>query len=126
MPEADTTSGAHEIAFEAYGVRVAVDATEPRVLEGVRRFLPPDSQPCPPETAECRFSVSRTKTGTYSITRNGKELTGTNDVHLELALEVLDSQIRTHLGRTAPDAIFIHAGAVSHRGAAIVIPALSF
>jgi hypothetical protein len=126
MPEADTTKGAQEIAFEAYGVRVVVDATEPQVLEGVRRLLPPDSQPCPPETAGCRFSVSRTTTGTYSVTRDGKQLTGTNDVHLELALELLDSQIRIYLGRTAPDTIFVHAGAVSHRGSVIVVPAMSF
>ena len=43
-----------------------------------------------------------------------------------MALELLDSQIRIYLGRRAPDAIFIHAGAVSHRGVAVVMPGMSF
>ena len=126
MSDVGPTGNLNEIAFEAYGVRVAIDATEPHVLERVRPFLPPDSQPVAAETVECRFSINRTEIGTYSITRDGKQLTGTNELHLDLALELLDSEIRIYLGRTAPEAIFIHAGAVSHRGRAIVIPARSF
>jgi hypothetical protein len=121
--ETDETT---EIAFEAYGVRLSVDASEPAVLERIRQFLPPGSQPCPPESVECRFSLTRNRVGTYSINRNGKELNGTGNLHLDLALELFDSQLRIYLGRTAPDAIFIHAGAVSHRGVAMVMPGMSF
>src|SRR5829696_5301764 len=111
MVDLMTTDSAGEIAFEAYGVRLAVDAGDPTVLDRVLQFLPPGSQPCPPEAVECRFSLTRHEVGTYSISRNGKRLNGTRNLELNLALELLDSQLRIYLGRTAPDAIFIHAGA---------------
>jgi hypothetical protein len=126
MSDRAGSSGVSEVAFEAYGVRLAVDADEPRLLEQVRRFVPPGAHPCPPETVECRFSLVRSDVGTYSIHRNGKRLNGTKSLQLDLALELLDSQLRIYLGRTAPDTIFIHAGAVSHRGVAIVMPGMSF
>jgi hypothetical protein len=121
-----SVNGVSEMAFEAYGVRLAVDAGDQEVLEQVRQFMPPGAHPCPPEAVECRFSLVRSQHGTYSIHRNGKRLNGTKSLQLDLALELLDSQLRIYLGRTAPDAIFIHAGAVSHRGVAVVMPGMSF
>lgn len=126
MSDQQQTQRGNELAFEAYGVRLAVDASEPDVLERVRQYLPPGSQPCPPEAVQCRFSLVRSEIGTYSITRDGKELNGTTNLELDLAVELLDSQMRIYLGRTAPDAIFIHAGVVSHRGVAMVTPGASF
>ena len=126
MNDVGPTSGAHVLAFEAYGVRLAVDTSEQHVLERFRHFLPPGARPCPPETVERRYAVTRDDVGTYSITRDGKELAGTTGLELDLAIELLDSEVRIYLGRTAPEAIFIHAGAVSHRGRAIVMPAKSF
>lgn len=126
MADLIQTDDTNEIAFEAYGVRLAVGASDEAVLERIRQFLPPGSQPCPPETVECRFSLTQNKVGTYSINRNGKELNGTGNLDLDLALELFDSQLRIYLGRTAPDTIFIHAGAVSHRGMAMVMPGMSF
>jgi hypothetical protein len=120
------TDGAHEIAFEAYGVRLAVGAGEEEVLERIRRILPPGSQPCSPETVDARFSLTRGEFGTYGITKNGKKLGGISKLELDLALEVLDSQLRLYLGRTAPDAVFVHAGVVSRNGVGIIIPAASF
>jgi hypothetical protein len=126
MAEPIQTDEMNEIAFEAYGVRLAVDASEENELERIRQFLPPGWQPCPPEEVECRFSLTRNRVGTYTILRNGKELLGTGNLGLDLALELFDSQLRIYLGRVAPDAIFIHAGAVSHRGVGMVLPGMSF
>jgi len=111
------------VAFEAYGLRVAVDASE-EVLELVRRLLPPDSRPCPPDAVQTRFSITRNQVGTYSINRDGEQLI--NRLELDMALEMLDTKLRIYLGRKSPEAIFIHAGAVAHRGMAIVMPGLSF
>lgn len=47
-------------------------------------------------------------------------------VELDLALEILDSQIRIYIGEKAPERIFVHAGAVGHRARAIVMPGMSF
>jgi hypothetical protein len=62
--------------------------------------------------------------GTYSVAVN--DYTLSHGLDLELALMLLDSQVRLHLGRKAPDTIFIHAGVVAHRRAAIVMPGASF
>jgi hypothetical protein len=60
------------------------------------------------------------------LTRDDQELGGTQTVDLDLALDILDSQLRLFLGANAPDSIFIHAGVVAHNSVSIVIPAASF
>jgi hypothetical protein len=45
---------------------------------------------------------------------------------LALALVTLESQLRTWIAVYAPDAVFVHAGAVGHDGGAIVVPGESF
>lgn len=119
-------SGEQEIAFEAFGVRLAVAATEPELLELVRPYLPPGWRPCPASKVEQRFSIVIEENGTYALARDGTPLAGARGLERDLALELLDSQLRLYLGRKAPDTIFIHAGVVGHRGRAIVIPAPSF
>lgn len=126
MADPGPTDAEREIAFEAYGLCLAVSTSEPELLERVRRFLPPNSQPCPPEAVQTRFSITDNGVGTYSIGRDGQPLNGTRNLELDLALEILDSQLRIYLGRKAPDLIFVHAGAVAHRGLAIVLPGQSF
>jgi hypothetical protein len=111
------------IAFEAYGLRVAVEANQD-LLELVRRVVPPDSKPCDPDAVQTRFSITRSPVGTYAISKDGQQLNAR--LHLDMALEVLDSKLRIYLGRKAPESIFIHAGAVAHRGMAIAIPGRSF
>jgi hypothetical protein len=115
-----------EIAFEAYGVRLAVGAGTPEILDRIQPLLPPGWRPCPRAAVEARFWIVGDDRGKYSLFRNRKELAVTRGLELELALLLLDTQLRIHLGRTAPDTIFIHAGAVAHNGRMIVIPARSF
>ena len=124
--EAEQNGGANEIAFEAYGVRLAVRASRPVLLERIRQFLPPGWQPCPPAAAECRFSLSTDGSGVFYLARDGDQLSGTTSVDLDLVLELLDTQLRLYVGTNSPDAIFIHAGVVAHRGRAMVIPSPSF
>jgi hypothetical protein len=116
----------HEIAFEAFGVRVAVGASRPEVLDRVREYLPPGWRPCPASVVERRFALAVDAMGTCRITRDGKEVSGGRSLELDLALELLDSQLRLYIGRMAPDTIFVHAGVVAHEGRAIVMPGTSF
>jgi hypothetical protein len=118
--------GVDEIAFEAYGVCLAAGSSDPLVLDRMRQFLPPGWKPCPASAVEERFILVSDDAGRYSLTNGGEPLAGTRQLHLDLALDIFDSQLRIYLGRMAPDAIFVHAGVVSHRGSAIVIPAASF
>lgn len=126
MAEPQQTHSAVEIAFEAYGLRLGVRADDAELLDRVRQLLPPHSRPCPPEAVQTTFAITRNAVGTYAISRDGEKLTGSRNIELDLALEMLDSQLRIYLGRKSPEAIFIHAGAVAHRGVAIVMPAMSF
>jgi hypothetical protein len=126
VSEREDGNGRHEIAFEAFGVRLAVGASPPELLDRVRPYLPPGWRACPASTVERRFALAIEETGTYAVTRDGKTLGGGRGIELELALELLDSQMRLYIGRKAPNSIFVHAGAVAHRGKAIVMPAKSF
>jgi hypothetical protein len=123
--QADAASK-HELGFEAYGVRIAVGTSSPELLEEVRRYLPPGSTPCPPSTAEHRYELAVEDAGTYAVRRDGDVYPGAQGVELDIALELLDSKLRLYIGRKAPDAIFVHAGAVAHGDRAIVMPGMSF
>lgn len=125
MAKRGKTEDMSAIAFEAYGLRMAVDASQ-EVLELVRQLLPPGAEPCPPDDVLARFVITRNEVGTYSLSRDGENFSGTKNLDLDLALALLESQLRIYLGRRAPDAIFVHAGAVAHRGEAIVLPGMSF
>jgi hypothetical protein len=120
----EVSTGDHEIAFDAYGVRLAVGASRSELLDRVHLLLPPGSTPCSSSTVEHRFVITAEETGTYGVARDGKALT--QGVDLEFALTLLDSQLRLYVGLMAPEAIFVHAGVVAHHGTTIVMPATSF
>jgi len=122
----DQSQGGGEIAFEAYGVRLAVTASRAELLDRVRPFLPPGWQPCSPKSVECRFSLSVDDAGAFLLERDTERLSGGKSIDLDLVLDLLDSQLRLYVGANAPDAIFVHAGVVAHRGMAIVLPSRSF
>lgn len=123
MADSRQTGDLSAIAFEAYGLRVGLDAS-PDLLDLLRRVVPPDSKPCDPGAVQTRFSITRSPVGTYAISKDGHQLNSRLD--LDMALEILDSKLRIYLGRKAPDSIFIHAGVVAHREMGIAIPGRSF
>lgn len=124
VDEAGAAALAQEIAFEAFGVRIAVSASRADVLDRVRAILPPGWRECSPSTVERRYTLTTEAAGTYAITRD-HELK-THGLDLDLALGMLDSEIRVYVGRRAHGYVFIHAGAVSCRGRGIVLPGTSF
>lgn len=62
--------------------------------------------------------------GAYGLTRDGQPLY--SGFELEFALILLEGELRADVALRAPDAIFVHAGVVAHRGRAILIPGKSF
>jgi hypothetical protein len=118
-----------EIAFEAFGVRLAVGATDEAVLERMRSWLPPGWKPCPESAVEARFVIKPEDTGgAYELiaSDNTRDTQLGRAFDLDMLLELLDFQLRVYLGRMSPDTIFVHAGAVAHNGAAMVMPSFSF
>jgi hypothetical protein len=118
------TEHKHEIAFEAFEVRVALSANRPELLERLRVLLPPGWRPCSASAVEDRFVLIAHEVGTYELTAN-EHIVG-RGLDLELALTLLESQLRLHLAVTSPHAVFIHAGVVGHADRAIVMPGQSF
>ncbi len=88
---------AERVVFEAYGVTAEV-AAPPDVLRSV---LPPGWRPGAAERVSRRFA------------HDGDPAR-------------LEAEIRAHVALTAPDHVFVHAGAVAVDGRAIVIPGTSF
>lgn len=124
MTESRTGNGANELAFEAFGVRAIVSASRPEELDRVSVLLPPGWRPCDPSSAEERFGLVADERGRYGVTRGGNALT--EGVELDLALAVLDAQLRAYVSLQASDTIFVHAGVVAHSGRTIVVPGRSF
>jgi hypothetical protein len=119
-----STREEHELPFEAYGVRMAVGTSHPEVLKRARAILPPGWIPCPSGEVQSRFTITAEPSGTYAFTKDNRvQNTG---LGLDLALMMLDMELRLYIARKAPNHIFIHAGAVAHAGRAIVFPGMSF
>lgn len=104
---------------------MSVSVSSRELIDRVRPHLPPGCA-VTASRAERRFSITAEAGGTYALGRDGDVLASAQGLELELALELLDSEIRLYVGRKAPSMIFVHAGVVAHRGRAIVIPAPSF
>ncbi len=86
---------------------------------------------CPSIAGRATWSPKRTRS--YSRLRNGVSYTVSTPISgvaassdIDVALAVLDSQLRSFIAETAPEHIFIHAGVVAYEGRAIVIPGPSF
>src|SRR5262249_11169057 len=109
---------------EAFGVKAALGTNRAELTETLRAHLPPGWRPCPASDVEHRFAVIVDDTGTCTVNIDDEPVS--EALELELALVVLDTQLQLHLGVSAPDPVFVHAGVVAHQGSAIVLPGASF
>ena len=117
-------AGPHEIAFEAFGVRLAVTTSDAAALEMVRANLPPGAQACDADGARPRFALLRELAGTYTLTRDGEALH--QGLELDLCIGLLDGQLRGELSTRTQERIFVHAGAVAWEGRILLLPGQSF
>jgi hypothetical protein len=111
-----------ELVFEAFGVRVLV-ASPTDELDRVRAMLPPGSRACAPTRLSASFVIAGGASDGYEVSRDGEALAG--DLKLDLALEILQRELHWLIALEAPHHVFVHAGAVGHKGAAILVPGSS-
>lgn len=111
-----------DIPFEAFGVNGVLSVSSPELLDRVRPLLPPGWKPSTGEAKE-RLALEESD-GNYTVSVGETPMTSTGD--LDVALGVLDAQLRAFVSLQAPDRIFVHAGVVAHEGRAIVLPGPSF
>jgi hypothetical protein len=114
----------HHIAFEAYGVQLQACATSEEILERMKPLLPPLRTPIPSSPDARRFGIVEEENGTHSV-YNATTQVNTGSP-LELALVMIENQMRSWIAMTAPNLIFVHAGVVAHEDRAIVLPGDSF
>jgi hypothetical protein len=96
----------------------------PDRLDRALLAVPPGSEACPPTELDATFTVAAKTDGLYELTRDGVSLA--RQLGLEIAFDVLERELRELVALRAPEHIFVHAGAVAHEGAAIVMPGASF
>jgi hypothetical protein len=114
----------HERRFEAYGVPIVVSATSMEVLAHIDAIMPPGWNSREPSEDEHRFALTTTDGVRYRVQGDDGSVPGSSD--LDVALDILDAQIRACIAVNAPERVFVHAGAVAYRDRAIVIPGVSF
>jgi hypothetical protein len=112
------------LSFEAYGVQVELAFDEGELEPYLREILPPRWSACEPSASAGRFSIRRTGDELFDVTVHGAE--GIQNAQLEVALALLDAQIRLYIAAYARDYVFVHAGVVARDSRALVIPGQSF
>lgn len=110
--------------LESHGVRLDVEVDDDALLPAVRLILPPGWQPSEEFPEDGHFTVRRSDHGTYDVLSEGVPVA--LGVEAEVAVHVLDAQIRARIAILAHDQFFIHAGVVALDGHAIVLPGPSF
>ena len=117
----------NNIRFQAYGVKVAVEAERAIYLKEIRSrlgrvFTRGLESACEAEI-DYRFFVKRIS-GNYELYRNDeKTIEGSNR---EIFFDSVESQIRVTIAEFARAKVFLHAGVVGWKGRAIVIPGTSY
>jgi hypothetical protein len=108
----------------AYGLRIAVRANEPRVLPRVHDRLPPGWRPVHTKIVQRLYSfVVPPRRGVYTLygdaaaVDQGKPLDG--------ILDSFESDLKLYVAERAPRHVFVHAGVVGWRGQAILLPGTS-
>ncbi|MCW2959428.1 MAG: hypothetical protein JWP18_2231 [Solirubrobacterales bacterium] len=112
------------LAFESFGVRVAIEIGDPALAAPVTAMLPPGWEPVEDRSVARRLHIAPYAADLYSLMRDDTPLT--SSVDLETALGILDAEIRMTIAVNVPTGVFIHAGVVAAGNRVIVLPGRSF
>jgi hypothetical protein len=123
----DKSSQELVVSYSAYGVRVGLETTE-----ALARYLPAplipggeadysiDSSPVIFGFTETPSSDGRTE---FVVSENGGQLASSTDV--EIAAHTLESRVHQYVAANAQQVVFVHAGVVSWKGKAVLLPGRS-
>ncbi len=112
------------VSFEAFGVQVELTLGDPGLELHLNKILPPGWRPCETGASAGRFGLSQIGADTYEVTFGG--LPSMQHATLDVALTMLDAQLRLFIAANAREWTFVHAGVVACDGRALVIPGESF
>jgi hypothetical protein len=111
------------VYLECFGVKLDIEVQAESLSDAVERILPPGWTPLE-EFPEDGHLVIRERPDGFEVLADGVSVSAglTQDV----AVHLLDSQIRARVALFARDRLFIHAGVVGVDGRALLLPGPSF
>jgi hypothetical protein len=112
------------IYLTAYGVELDVEVEDEALVPKVEQILPPGWKPSSEFPEDGHLTLRGSSDGTYEIVANGEPVA--TGLRTDVALHVLDSQLRLRIAALAEDRIFVHAGVVSLDGRGLLLPGPSF
>jgi hypothetical protein len=110
--------------LNSYGVKLDVEVQDEAVQPAVERILPPGWQPSEEFPEDGHFTLGPGANGHYNVLVDGIAV-GT-DLNADVAVHVLDAQLRARIAALARDRIFVHAGVVAVGERALLLPGSSF
>lgn len=117
-------SSTRPLTFEAFGVRVEVALEDQGLEPYVREVLPPGWRPCEQSEGAGRFALREIGPEAYEVKLG--DVPFLQHQPLDVALGMLDSQMRLFIAATTKDWVFVHAGTVAIDGRALLLPGESF
>jgi hypothetical protein len=109
--------------LEVHGVKLDVEVAAEELIPAVEAILPPGWEPSTDFPEDGHFVVAGSPEGGYEVLVDG---TSVGLGPADIAVHLLDAQIRGRIAAAAPNHIFIHAGVVGVDGRAILLPGPSF
>lgn len=131
MAKIDRLGWADGLSFTSYGVRVGLRVNNPAILDQIVARLPPGAKPSPIRVVDHLYSLTgftngkkgklrRFNLGYWNLVRFARSRS------FEDLLSQFESHVQLTVAEYAPRLVFVHAGVVAWKGAAIVIPGLSY
>jgi len=113
-----------KIVVSLSGLRVALSASQPQILQAALALLPPQWRPVSGATANRQYHIEGNPTlGSFLLLRDCIPWQQSND--LTESLRHLESDLDLFVAVQTPRRLFVHAGVVGWLGRAIVIPGIS-
>jgi hypothetical protein len=128
IPGVDLPNGRSHSGFtlSSYGVRIAIETNEPRILERIPEDLLPGAQKARSRKVDVRFFVSRNDTHAkgFALYENCRPIACARA--LPQLLVALAAAAQHAVARLCRNHVFIHAGVVRWGERAILLPGQSF
>jgi hypothetical protein len=112
------------LTFESFGVPVQLTIDADGQAEPVREVHPPGWSTSRATPSAGRFELRQVGNDSYEVAINDR--TELHQAALDIALGLLEAQIRLYVAEKAKDHIFVHAGVVAAHGKALIAPGKSF
>jgi hypothetical protein len=112
------------INLNSYGLRLDVEVEDEALQPAVELILPPGWEPSEEFPEDGHFTLGGRADGAYAVLVDGAPI-GTG-LAADVAVHVLDAQLRIRVAALASDRIFVHAGVIAVGARALLLPGPSF